>query len=158
MSPRHNFLATKFPVTRYNTSHALLRMWQNEACALMKWGALKWCYRAAHTVFTMNRLVLSLQQSTTSRALILTVLSRTSASAAARAVPKSDHHDSSDSVKPFSAIPGPKPSPVVRNLLEFRRNSKRINKFLEECYRKYGEVFKLETPGKINFNLKSLQQ
>ena len=98
----------------------------------------------------MNRLVLSLQQSTTSRALILTVLSRTSTSAAARAVPKSDH-DSSDSVKPFSAIPGPKPSPVVRNLLEFRRNSKRINKFLEECYRKYGEVFKLETPGKINF-------
>ena len=100
----------------------------------------------------MNRLVLSLQQSITSRALILAVPSRTSSSVASRAVPKSDH-DSPDSVKPFSAIPGPKPSPVVRNLLEFRRNSKRINKFLEECYRKYGEVFKLETPGKINFNL-----
>ena len=52
-----------------------------------------------------------------------------------------------ENLKPFSAIPGPKPLPVLRNLLKFKRNSNRINPFLGECYNKYGEIFKLETPG-----------
>ena len=50
-------------------------------------------------------------------------------------------------VKPFSAIPGPKPLPVLRNLLELRRNLPRMHLYLEECYEKYGKIFKLETPG-----------
>ena len=50
-------------------------------------------------------------------------------------------------VKPFSAIPGPKPVPVLRNLLELKRNLLRMDLYLEECYKKYGKIFKLETPG-----------
>ena len=52
-------------------------------------------------------------------------------------------------VKPFSAIPGPKPLPVLGNLLEFRKNSTRMSQFLGECYEKYGEIFKLEMPGRL---------
>ena len=71
-------------------------------------------------------------------------VARTSASTAAATV----QTEQETSVKPFEAIPGPKPLPVLRNLLEFRRNSKRINQFLGECYEKYGEIFKLEAPGR----------
>ena len=50
-------------------------------------------------------------------------------------------------VKPFSDIPGPKPLPVLRNLLELKRNLPRLHFYLEECHEKYGNIFKLETPG-----------
>ena len=53
-------------------------------------------------------------------------------------------------VKPFSAIPGPKPLPVLRNLLELRRNLPRMHLYLEECSEKYGKIFKLEAPGICN--------
>ena len=50
-------------------------------------------------------------------------------------------------IKPFSAIPGPRPLPVLRNLLEMRRNMARFHFYIEECHKKYGEIFKLEAPG-----------
>ena len=52
-------------------------------------------------------------------------------------------------LKPFNAIPGPKPLPVLRNMLDFRRNSSRLTSFWRECYEKYGEIFKMEAPGTI---------
>ena len=52
-----------------------------------------------------------------------------------------------DEIKPFSEIPGPKQLPLIRNLLDFKRNSTRLIEFLEECYNEYGEIFKLEVPG-----------
>ena len=43
-------------------------------------------------------------------------------------------------VKPFRAIPGPKPLPVLRNLLELKRNLRRMmDLYYEECYKKYGK-------------------
>ena len=56
--------------------------------------------------------------------------------------------DEGGAVKPFSAIPGPKPLPILRNLLELRKNLPRLHLYLEECHKKYGKIFKLETPGK----------
>ena len=50
-------------------------------------------------------------------------------------------------IKPFSAIPGPKPLPVLRNLLEMRRNMAKLHFYVEECLKKYGEIVKLEAPG-----------
>lgn len=50
-------------------------------------------------------------------------------------------------IKPFSEIPGPRPLPIVRNIPDFRRNCGRLIYYLEECYEKYGEIFKLEVPG-----------
>lgn len=50
-------------------------------------------------------------------------------------------------VKPFSAIPGPKPLPVLRNLLELKKNLPRMHLYLEDCHDIYGEIFKLEAPG-----------
>ena len=64
----------------------------------------------------------------------------------AEAVARSSRELEGD-VKPFSAIPGPKPLPVLRNLLELKRNLPRLGLYLEECYKKYGKIFKLETPG-----------
>ena len=51
-------------------------------------------------------------------------------------------------VKPFSAIPGPKPLPLLRNALEFKKNLQRLHVYFEECHEKYGEIFKLEAPGR----------
>ena len=53
-------------------------------------------------------------------------------------------------VQPFSAIPGPKPLPVIRNLLEFRKHFFTLDRYLEECSDKYGEIFKLEAPGAVH--------
>ena len=53
----------------------------------------------------------------------------------------------SGGIKPFSEIPGPKPLPIVRNLLEIKKNSGNMMFYLEECYKNYGEIFKLEVPG-----------
>lgn len=52
-------------------------------------------------------------------------------------------------IKPFSEIPGPKPLPIIRNLLDFKNNINRLIHFLEECHEKYGEIFKLEVPGEF---------
>ena len=57
--------------------------------------------------------------------------------------------ESPEETKPFNAIPGPKPLPVIRNLLEFKRNSGRLFVYLEECHKKYGSLFKLEAPGQL---------
>ena len=54
---------------------------------------------------------------------------------------------SNERIKPFCDIPGPKPLPILRNLLDFKNNVDRLIYFLEECYEKYGEIFKLEVPG-----------
>ena len=54
----------------------------------------------------------------------------------------------SEGIKPFGEIPGPKPLPIIRNLLDFKRNINRLIDFLEECYNEYGEIFKLEVPGR----------
>ena len=50
-------------------------------------------------------------------------------------------------VKPFSAIPGPKPLPVLRNMLDLKNNSKTLNHYFEWCSKEYGDIFKLEVPG-----------
>ena len=67
--------------------------------------------------------------------------------AQAHAATDSDHEPPASPVQPFSAIPGPKPLPVLRNLLEFRKNLFTLNKYLEDCSEQYGDIFKLEAPG-----------
>ena len=59
------------------------------------------------------------------------------------------YHEPSDTaaVQPYSAIPGPKPLPLLRNLLKFRKHFFTLNQYLEDCSDKYGEIFKLEAPG-----------
>ena len=59
-----------------------------------------------------------------------------------------DYKSSVAAVQPFSAIPGPKPLPLLRNLLKFRKHFFTLNHYLEECSDKYGEIFKLEAPGR----------
>ena len=62
----------------------------------------------------------------------------------------------SEGIKPFSEIPGPKPLPIIRNLLDFKRNINRLIDFLEECYNEYGEIFKLEVPGRQHARQRSI--
>ena len=50
-------------------------------------------------------------------------------------------------IKPFSEIPGPKPLPIIHNLLEVKKNSSRMLFYLEDCCKNYGEIFKLQVPG-----------
>lgn len=60
------------------------------------------------------------------------------------------YHEPLDAaVQPYSAIPGPKPLPLLRNLLKFRKHFFTLNQYLEECSDKYGEIFKLEAPGTL---------
>ena len=54
---------------------------------------------------------------------------------------------SNENVQQFSNIPGPKPLPVIRNLLEFKKNYPNLHSCLEKCSEKYGDIFKLEAPG-----------
>lgn len=68
-------------------------------------------------------------------------------SACAAASPAHNLHISEE-IKPFSEIPGPKQLPIIRNLLDFKRNIHRLIDFLEDCYNEYGEIFKLEVPGR----------
>lgn len=49
-----------------------------------------------------------------------------------------------DGVKPFSAIPGPKPLPFVGNTIAMAVNSNRYTAFHEECFKEYGDIFKLK--------------
>ena len=50
-------------------------------------------------------------------------------------------------VKPFGAIPGPKPLPLLRNALEY--DVPKLHVYFEELHKKYGEIFKLEVPGSL---------
>ena len=59
-----------------------------------------------------------------------------------------------DSLKPFSAVPGPRPLPILGNLIEMRKNQERLRLHYEECFLQYGEIFKLRVMGKL---LKRLQ-
>lgn len=68
--------------------------------------------------------------------------------AALTAAASSQNLHVSEKIKPFSEIPGPKQLPIIRNLLDFKRNINRLIDFLEECYNEYGEIFKLEVPGR----------
>ena len=68
-------------------------------------------------------------------------------SAAARSRAEEYESPSMERTKPVSEIPGPKPLPILRNLLDFKNNVDRLIYFLEECHDKYGEIFKLEVPG-----------
>ncbi len=52
-----------------------------------------------------------------------------------------------NSPKPFGAIPGPKPLPIAGNIFDMRNNSKRLRLFFDECFGKYGEIFKLKVFG-----------
>ena len=74
---------------------------------------------------------------------------RLSSASISTVVPKSSESQGelAKMVQPFSAIPGPKPFPVLRNLLEFRKNLLVLDQYLEECSKKYGDIFKLEAPG-----------
>lgn len=51
-------------------------------------------------------------------------------------------------VKPFSAIPGPKPLPLVGNMVIMGAHVNRFTAFQEQCFKKYGEIFKLKLLGK----------
>ncbi len=53
-----------------------------------------------------------------------------------------------DSLKPFSAVPGPRPLPILGNTIEMRKNQERSYLYHEECFLHYGEIFKLRTMGK----------
>ena len=52
--------------------------------------------------------------------------------------------------KPFSAIPGPKPLPIIGNVVELNANIKRYNLYTDECFREYGDIFKFSYFGKLN--------
>ena len=53
----------------------------------------------------------------------------------------------SEAVKPFDAMPGPKPLPVLGNLLEIKKNTKRLRYYLHEGLQKYGGIARLRLPG-----------
>lgn len=69
------------------------------------------------------------------------------ASSATATQVSADYELPNTEVKPFSAIPGPKPLPVLHNVLEFRKNLSRLHNYIEECSERYGDIFKLEAPG-----------
>ena len=51
------------------------------------------------------------------------------------------------SPKPFSAIPGPKPLPLLGNLRDFIPQEGRFFVYFHECFEKYGEIFKYSIMG-----------
>ena len=55
--------------------------------------------------------------------------------------------EQSSEIKPFSAIPGPKPLPVIGNLLDIKRNLPSMRLYVERCIKEYGGIFKLKYPG-----------
>lgn len=49
--------------------------------------------------------------------------------------------------KPFSAMPGPKPLPVVGNMRDMYNNSSTFHLYLDKCFKEYGDIFKLKIFG-----------
>ena len=47
-------------------------------------------------------------------------------------------------VKPFSAIPGPKGLPILGNVRELGANSSKLHLYLNQCFKEYGDIFKLK--------------
>ena len=61
----------------------------------------------------------------------------------------------STTLKPFSAMPGPQPWPLVGCIPEVYPIRHTFHQYLDECFRKYGDIFKLKLFGKacIVYNL-----
>lgn len=104
---------------------------------------------ALETLHKMFPLKLKIQQLQPLRLTLKSAASVVSppASSAQAHTATADYEHPTTAVQPFSAIPGPKPLPVIRNLLEFRKNMFTLHKYLEDCSVKYGDIFKLEAPG-----------
>ena len=51
------------------------------------------------------------------------------------------------SPKPFSAIPGPKPLPLLGNLRDLIPNRGKGFLYFHECFEKYGKIFKYSIMG-----------
>jgi len=49
---------------------------------------------------------------------------------------------------PFNAMPGPKPIPVMGNALQLKQNVHRLRTYYEECFKKYGDIFRVKALGK----------
>ena len=49
--------------------------------------------------------------------------------------------------KPYSAIPGPKPWPILGNALEMNAKRYHWKEYLLEGFKKYGDIFKLNAFG-----------
>ena len=47
-------------------------------------------------------------------------------------------------IKPFSAIPGPKGLPILGNVRELGANSSKLHLYLNQCFKEYGDIFKLK--------------
>ena len=58
-----------------------------------------------------------------------------------------DRIDPGEATKPFGAIPSPSPLPLLGNMREANFNRHRFNLYLDECFKKYGEIFKLKFLG-----------
>ena len=98
-----------------------------------------------HRIYKMLAFLLHRQARITTTLPSLTVAVRSKCTATAQAF--EDRILSETVVQPFSAIPGPKPLPILRNALEFKRNVPTLHLYLNDCYEEFGEIFKLEVPG-----------
>ena len=65
--------------------------------------------------------------------------------------PGTDGAAQAAAAKPFNSMPGPKPFPVVGNLpyLYANRRKLQFHNFIDQCFRKYGGIFKLHLLGKL---------
>ena len=63
-------------------------------------------------------------------------------------VPAAEDQPHGSRLKPFSAMPGPRPLPVIGNTREMLVNRNTLHLYLEQCFEKYGDIFKLKQFGK----------
>ena len=63
-------------------------------------------------------------------------------------VPAAEDQPHGSRLKPFSAMPGPRPLPVIGNTREMSKNSDDFCKYLDQGFKKYGDIFKLHLFGK----------